>query len=65
MSRKDISASRSRYRSSPASGAQAADMRFLSSWDKTNPAVAAMAETFAKGVEAGNQGQHQIHHQRA
>ena len=37
-------------------GAQAADLRFLSSWDKTNPAVPAMAEPFMKGVEAGTKG---------
>ena len=47
-----------------ASGAQAADIRLLSSWDKTNPAVAALAEPFTKGVEDGDQGQHQIHCQR-
>jgi TRAP-type transport system periplasmic protein len=39
-----------------AGGAQAADIRLLSSWDKTNPAVAALAETFAKGVETGTKG---------
>ena len=38
------------------SGAQAADLRFLASWDKTNPAVPAMAENFIKGVEAGTKG---------
>ena len=37
-------------------GAQAADLRFLSSWDKTNPAVPTMAESFIKGVEAGTKG---------
>ncbi len=37
-------------------GAQAADLRLLSSWDKTNPAVPAMAEPFMKGVEAGTKG---------
>jgi TRAP-type transport system periplasmic protein len=36
--------------------AQGADLRFLSSWDKTNPAVPAMAEPFMKGVEAGTKG---------
>jgi TRAP-type C4-dicarboxylate transport system substrate-binding protein len=39
-----------------ASGAQAADLRLLSSWDKTNPAVAALAEPFAKGVETATKG---------
>ena len=39
-----------------ASGAQAADLRFLSSWDKTNPAVPTMADAFMKGVEAGTKG---------
>jgi TRAP-type transport system periplasmic protein len=39
-----------------AGGAHAADIRFLSSWDKTNPAVPAMAEPFMKGVEAGTKG---------
>jgi TRAP-type C4-dicarboxylate transport system substrate-binding protein len=38
------------------SGAQAADLRFLSSWDKTNPAVPTMAEAFIKGVETGTKG---------
>jgi len=36
--------------------AQAADIRLLSSWDKTNPAVATLAESFAKGVEAATKG---------
>jgi len=36
--------------------AQAADLRFLSSWDKTNPAVPMMAEPFMKSVEAGTKG---------
>ena len=36
--------------------AQAADLRMLSSWDKTNPAVGALAEAFAKGVEAQTKG---------
>jgi TRAP-type C4-dicarboxylate transport system substrate-binding protein len=39
-----------------AGAAQAADLRFLSSWDKTNPAVGAMAEPFMKGVEAATRG---------
>ena len=39
-----------------ASGAQAADIRMLSSWDKTNPAVAALADSFAKGVETATNG---------
>lgn len=39
-----------------ASAAHGADLRFLSSWDKTNPAVPAMAEPFVKGVEAGTKG---------
>jgi TRAP-type C4-dicarboxylate transport system substrate-binding protein len=39
-----------------AGGAQAAELRLLASWDKTNPAVAALAETFAKGVETGTKG---------
>jgi TRAP-type transport system periplasmic protein len=38
------------------SSAQAAELRMLSSWDKTNPAVATLAETFAKGVEAQTKG---------
>jgi TRAP-type transport system periplasmic protein len=38
------------------SAAQAADIRFLASWDKTNPAIPAMAEPFMKGVEAGTKG---------
>jgi len=38
------------------SGAQAADMRFLSSWDKTNPAVGTIAEAFTKGVETATKG---------
>ena len=37
-------------------GAEAAEFRFLSSWDKTNPAVPAIAEPFMKGVEAGTKG---------
>src|SRR5437762_1437584 len=36
--------------------AQAADLRLLSSWDKTNPAVGTIAEAFAKGVEAQTKG---------
>ena len=40
-----------------ASGAaRAADIRLLSSWDKTNPAVAALADNFVKGAEAGTKG---------
>ena len=39
-----------------ATGAQAADLRLLSSWDKTNPAVGALAEPFARGVETGTKG---------
>src|SRR5262245_15119166 len=39
-----------------ASGAHAADIRMLSSWDKTNPAVAALADSFAKGVETATNG---------
>ena len=39
-----------------ASSVHAADLRFLSSWDKTNPAVPAMAESFMKGVETGTKG---------
>ena len=39
-----------------ASGARAADIRLLSSWDKTNPAVATLAESFTKGVEAATRG---------
>ena len=38
------------------SGAQAADIRLLSSWDKTNPAVGALADPFAKGVETATKG---------
>src|SRR5262245_19093130 len=38
------------------SGAQAADIRMLSSWDKTNPAVGTIAEAFAKGVETATKG---------
>jgi TRAP-type C4-dicarboxylate transport system substrate-binding protein len=37
-------------------GAQAADIRMLSSWDKTNPAFAALAESFTKGVETATNG---------
>jgi TRAP-type C4-dicarboxylate transport system substrate-binding protein len=39
-----------------AGGAQAADLRFLSSWDKTNPAVGTIAEAFTKGVEGATKG---------
>jgi TRAP-type C4-dicarboxylate transport system substrate-binding protein len=39
-----------------ASGAQAADIRMLSSWDKTNPAVVVLADSFAKGVEKATNG---------
>ena len=39
-----------------ASGAWAADIRLLSSWDKTNPAVGKLVEPFAKGVETATQG---------
>jgi TRAP-type mannitol/chloroaromatic compound transport system substrate-binding protein len=38
------------------SGAQGADLRLLSSWDKTNPAVPEMVEPFIKGVEAASKG---------
>jgi TRAP-type C4-dicarboxylate transport system substrate-binding protein len=38
------------------SGAQAADIRLLSSWDKTNPAVGTIAEAFTKGVETATKG---------
>jgi TRAP-type transport system periplasmic protein len=38
------------------SGAHAADIRLLSGWDKTNPAVGTLAETFAKGVETASKG---------
>ena len=38
------------------SGSQAADIRLLSSWDKTNPAVGVLADPFAKGVESATQG---------
>jgi TRAP-type C4-dicarboxylate transport system substrate-binding protein len=38
------------------SGAQAADIRLLSSWDKTNPAVTTLAESFTKAVEAASKG---------
>jgi TRAP-type mannitol/chloroaromatic compound transport system substrate-binding protein len=38
------------------SGAQAADIRMLSSWDKTNPAVGTLADAFIKGVETGTKG---------
>jgi TRAP-type mannitol/chloroaromatic compound transport system substrate-binding protein len=38
------------------SSAQAADIRLLSSWDKTNPAVATLAEPFVKGVETATKG---------
>jgi TRAP-type C4-dicarboxylate transport system substrate-binding protein len=41
---------------SVAGGAQAADLRLLSSWDKTNPAVGTIAEAFTKGVEAQTKG---------
>jgi TRAP-type C4-dicarboxylate transport system substrate-binding protein len=36
--------------------AHAADLRFLSSWDKTNPAVGTIAEAFTKGVESATKG---------
>jgi TRAP-type C4-dicarboxylate transport system substrate-binding protein len=39
-----------------ASGAQAADIRLLSSWDKTNPAVVVLVDSFAKGVEKATNG---------
>jgi TRAP-type mannitol/chloroaromatic compound transport system substrate-binding protein len=39
-----------------ASGAQAADIRMLSSWDKTNPAVGTLADAFIKGVETQTKG---------
>ena len=39
-----------------ADGTQAADLRLLSSWDRTNPAVGTIAEAFAKGVEAQTKG---------
>jgi TRAP-type C4-dicarboxylate transport system substrate-binding protein len=38
------------------SGSKAADIRLLSSWDKTNPAVGVLADPFAKGVEAATRG---------
>ena len=38
------------------SGAQAADIRLLSSWDKTNPAVGTLADPFIKGVETATKG---------
>src|SRR5262245_35513959 len=38
------------------SAANAADVRFLSSWDKTNPAVGALADNFTKGVETATKG---------
>jgi len=46
------SALHSRYPVLVVGTAQAADLRLLSSWDKTNPAVGTLAEAFAKGVEA-------------
>jgi TRAP-type C4-dicarboxylate transport system substrate-binding protein len=36
--------------------AQAADVRLLSSWDRTNPAVSTLAEAFTKGVETATKG---------
>jgi TRAP-type C4-dicarboxylate transport system substrate-binding protein len=39
-----------------ASGAQAADIRLLSSWDKTNPAVTVLVDSFTKGVEKATNG---------
>jgi TRAP-type transport system periplasmic protein len=36
--------------------AQAADIRLLSSWDKTNPAVITLAEAFAKNAETASKG---------
>jgi TRAP-type C4-dicarboxylate transport system substrate-binding protein len=36
--------------------ARAADIRFLSSWDKTNPAVQVLADAFIKDVEATTKG---------
>src|SRR5262245_30739608 len=38
------------------SGAQAADVRLLSSWDKTDPAVGTLADSFTKGVESATRG---------
>jgi TRAP-type transport system periplasmic protein len=35
---------------------RAADIRLLSSWDKTNPAVGTLAEAFAKDVETATKG---------
>ncbi|MBM3573307.1 MAG: C4-dicarboxylate ABC transporter substrate-binding protein [Alphaproteobacteria bacterium] len=37
-------------------GASAADVRFLASWDKTNPAISTVAEPFTKGVETATKG---------
>jgi len=39
-----------------ASDGRAADIRLLSSWDKTNPAVGTLAEPFAKDVETATKG---------
>jgi len=36
--------------------AQAADLRLLSSWDKTNPAVGTVAEAFTNGVQRATNG---------
>jgi TRAP-type C4-dicarboxylate transport system substrate-binding protein len=38
------------------SDGRAADIRLLSSWDKTNPAVGTLAEAFAKDVETATKG---------
>ena len=38
------------------SDGRAADIRLLSSWDKTNPAVGTLAEAFAKNVETATKG---------
>jgi len=40
-----------------APGANAAEFRLLTSWDKTNPAMVLLAEGFAKNVAATSQGQ--------
>jgi len=40
----------------PAGGIHAAEYRMLSSWDRSNPAVGAIADTFVKNVDAASKG---------
>jgi TRAP-type C4-dicarboxylate transport system substrate-binding protein len=45
----------------PATAVHAAEYRMLSSWDRSNPAVAAIADTFVKNVETASKGNIKIH----